>query len=99
MSTHTILLVQENDDITTRVWEQCENLEAAIRKVIEWYEDLLKTLNPGMKHIKYSAVDLLRYMDGLNELVCLSLDSKTNAYVPRSRDYIKQKVQQFLVKL
>jgi hypothetical protein len=68
---HTILLLQETENEASRIWEQYEQVDAAIKAIVNWYEDEIRHRNPKKQEISYTAQDLLNYMDSLKELVCL----------------------------
>ena len=41
------------------------------------YESKLKELNPALKHIQYSVVDLHQYLDTLTDVTAMCCDSTT----------------------
>ena len=44
------------------------------------YESRLKELNPALKHIQYSVVDLHQYLDTLTDVTAMCCDSTTFQY-------------------
>ena len=62
------------------------------------YEQKLKQLNPQLRNITYDISDLNKYIDALSDLSCLVFHPDSGAYVPHSRDWIKQRVFQNLKK-
>ena len=63
------------------------------------YENRLKELNPEVRNITYEIQDLKNYINSLGDICALVFDSNLGAYLPKDKEWIKQKVSSHLKKL
>ncbi|TPX33249.1 hypothetical protein SmJEL517_g03846 [Synchytrium microbalum] len=94
---HTILLVQKGNK-NTRTYFDFETVPDMIEGIRTSYEEELSTLYPNQRQISYQLQDLMNFIDQFSEIAALVLDQNTQAYIPRSRDWIKGKAQTIFVK-
>ena len=67
-----------------------------MEKIIKMYEESLKKYHPNKRSIDYSALDLTHYIDQLEDLNLMVFQEKLQMYVPRNKDWIKEKIYVFL---
>lgn len=60
------------------------------------YESKLKELNPALKHIQYSVVDLHQYLDTLTDVTAMCCDSTTFQYQGVSKAKVKKGIVSYL---
>jgi len=87
---HTIVLIQFGQNVNTRTYHDFETETLALEGVLKIFEQKLKLENPAMRNITYDIKDLYNYIDGITDMSCLVLDTQQMAYVPHSKDWIKQ---------
>mmetsp|Transcript_11009 Transcript_11009/g.15841 ORF Transcript_11009/g.15841 Transcript_11009/m.15841 type:complete len:103 (-) Transcript_11009:60-368(-) len=98
MSTHTIVLCQFGNKLTTRQWSDYETVEDAMDGICQMYEHRLKKLNPNRKKITYDISDLFNFVDDLPDLSALVFNARDASYTPRNKEWIKDRVFQHLKK-
>lgn len=91
MPNHTILLLQTSSSPDTRTWSDYESEDYCMEAVCKIYEEHLKRTHHG-KSLSYDIHELFAFLDCLGDLSCLVLDPRTQVYLPRSRDWIKDMV-------
>ncbi|ORX57516.1 enhancer of rudimentary [Hesseltinella vesiculosa] len=89
MSTHTILLIQRNNDKATRRYYDFETLGQAMEEIAALYEEKLLESNPRLTKLEYNVQDLIRYIDAHQEFVVLVFDKTSNMYQPHDHHWIK----------
>lgn len=70
-----ILLVQYNSAKTSRTYLDFASTGDALDGICKLYEDELRILNPGLKHMTYDIADIYAYIEQLADLslqVCVS---------------------------
>ena len=70
----------------------CDFILIFLLAIVKMYEHKLKELNPSVLHITYDISDLYNYIDNLHDICGLVLDSSSNKYDPKDRNWIKGKV-------
>jgi len=96
---HTIVLVQFSKNKSTRQYDDFETVSQAMDGICKLYEQKLRMQQPNARNITYDIADLFSYIDGLADLGALIMDPKTNAYTPRNKDWIKNRVFKHLQKM
>jgi hypothetical protein len=96
MSRHTILLLQRLPNKSSRTFSEHETTELALESILNYYEGKLKELNPTARDITYEISDLHGYLDKYADICALVFDPQLKAYVPRDRQWIKDKVYHLL---
>eukprot|EP00518_Triparma_eleuthera_P000417 CAMPEP_0182456532 /NCGR_PEP_ID=MMETSP1319-20130603/2348_1 /TAXON_ID=172717 /ORGANISM="Bolidomonas pacifica, Strain RCC208" /LENGTH=106 /DNA_ID=CAMNT_0024654803 /DNA_START=13 /DNA_END=333 /DNA_ORIENTATION=- len=96
---HTILLVQYTNNERSRTFLDYETISRCCMGVVELYEERLRQLNPDVRgNITYELNDLFAYIDSLADISALVFDYQTQQYAPEGKDWIKDKVWQYLRK-
>ncbi|KAJ1492231.1 enhancer of rudimentary, partial [Baffinella frigidus] len=70
-SRHTIVLLQETGNMSSRTFSDFESISEAMNGICQLYETRLKGLNPGMRNITYDITDLYSFIENLGDLSCL----------------------------
>lgn len=96
MSRHTILLLQRQPSKTSRTFTDHETTELALESILNFYEGKLKELNPTARDLSYEISDLHAYLDKYTDICALVFDPQLKAYVPRDRQWIKDRIYQHL---
>eukprot|EP01114_Cavostelium_apophysatum_P003120 TRINITY_DN1286_c0_g1_i1.p1 TRINITY_DN1286_c0_g1~~TRINITY_DN1286_c0_g1_i1.p1 ORF type:complete len:103 (+),score=5.19 TRINITY_DN1286_c0_g1_i1:203-511(+) len=96
MSRHTIVLFQFTPNIATRSYSDYDSVALALDGICKMFERKLRQDNPNTRNITYDVEQLFLYIDNLQDLGVLVLDDRNGAYVPRNKDWIKQKVFEHL---
>jgi hypothetical protein len=91
-SEHTILLLQVDSRISTRIWADFDTVTGTINEIVRVYEDQIRSAQTGAAAITYSISDLNKYVDGLKEACCLTYDANDMVYIPHGKDWIKEKI-------
>ena len=91
-----ILLIQPHIYPETRTYSQLDSVNECMEKIIKMYEESLKKYHPNKRSIDYSALDLTHYIDQLEDLNLMVFQEKLQMYVPRNKDWIKEKIYVFL---
>ncbi|KAL0074822.1 enhancer of rudimentary-domain-containing protein [Phycomyces blakesleeanus] len=91
MSFHTILLVQPTNG-ANRTYSDFETIAATLDHVASLFEQKLQRENPRSGQIQYRAEDLFRFIDSYKEFVALVFDQTTQAYLPRDKEWIKDRL-------
>lgn len=60
--------------------------------ICQIFESKLKSDQPHTRKITYDISDLFAFIDSLTDLATLTFDSRINAYVPRNKQWIKDRV-------
>jgi len=89
---HTIVLLQANSNASSRQYSDFENEDKAMDAICQLYEAKLKTENRNAKKITYDITDLFAFIDQLPDLATLTFDARISAYVPRNKQWIKDRV-------
>ena len=93
---HTLLLVQYNQNHSSRTFLDFATLEEAMDGVCSLYEKELKTLNPNVPEITYDIADLYSYVEQLADISCLVYHEPIKAYLPRDKEWVKKQVYNHL---
>ncbi|KAI9031533.1 enhancer of rudimentary-domain-containing protein [Phycomyces nitens] len=91
MTVHTILLVQATNG-ANRTYSDFTTVAMALDHVASLYEQKLQRENPRSGQIQYRAEDLFRFIDSYKEFVALVFDPNTQAYLPRDKEWIKDRL-------
>merc|ERR1712087_20391 len=86
---HTIVLVQDTPNKSSRTWNEHESLSAALDAFTSLYEQQLRKLNPQAKQLSYTVHDLHTYVDSVHDLSVMVYDKNTRHYAPRGKPFIK----------
>ena len=60
------------------------------------FEQRLFELNPNQPYLSYEPRDVLGFIDSMAHMGLLVYDDRSGAYVPHTKDTIKQRAQQHL---
>jgi hypothetical protein len=93
---HVILLYQYTADHNTKSFREFNSLNQAVQAIITLFEQLLQAKHPTSTKISYDLSNLYKYIDDLEELVMLRLDSDAGMYAPMGKTKIKQQVLRYL---
>ena len=52
----------------------------------------MNSTESNANQVTYALVDLLNYLDKLNDLSCLTYNDAQKVYLPHGRDWIKSKI-------
>lgn len=63
------------------------------------FEQKLKQHNPNVSNITYDIQQLYTYIDNLRDMAALVYEEKIGGYLPRNKEWIKQRVYKHLKKL
>eukprot|EP01080_Neovahlkampfia_damariscottae_P007837 gene7837-12311_t len=69
---HTILLIQYSQNNSSKTYFDFESVQEAMNGVCQMYEKKLKKENPTKSEITYGLNDLLKYIDELHDICCLT---------------------------
>jgi len=83
-NSHTILLIQPDQQRQSRTFYDFSTLRLAVSGLTEIFQDILRKFNPGKKELSYTMADLHRYIDSLPVGID---DNKFGRSVGRSRAY------------
>ncbi|KAI9193737.1 putative enhancer of rudimentary [Polychytrium aggregatum] len=89
MATHTILLIQKNQNKNSRTYEEFQTVDEAAEELIRMYEDRLKELNPNLRQIHYDVNDLNKWIDSIHDICGLVFNSARCSYEPHDREWLK----------
>jgi len=64
-NSHTILLIQPDQQRQSRTFYDFSTLRLAVSGLTEIFQDILRKFNPGKKELSYTMADLHRYIDSL----------------------------------
>ncbi|KAF0453068.1 enhancer of rudimentary-like [Gigaspora margarita] len=92
MTKHTVLIFQKTNNPNTRTWTEHANITAALEAIIGMFEKQLAQTYPDQSHINYQVGDLIGFIGQCKEFVALIFDQKVNAYVPRDKAWIQEKI-------
>ncbi|KAI8340974.1 enhancer of rudimentary family protein [Choanephora cucurbitarum] len=92
MSNHTILLLQPTQNQSSRTYYDFPTESEAMDHIAGLYEMRLAKENPNAGQVQYRAEDLFRFIDTHKEFVSLIFDPSTNFYVPRDKEWIKDRL-------
>ena len=96
LTSHTIILLQATGNYQSRSYLDFPTVSAAIDAVVKMYEHKLNEMNPRAQQITYDVADLFKYVDSFNDICALVLDKGSGKYDPKDREWIKEKVRDFL---
>lgn len=90
-NSHTILLIQPDQQRQSRTFYDFSTLRLAVSGLTEIFQDILRKFNPGKKELSYTMADLHRYIDslpvGIDDNDNDNNDDKFGRSVGRSRAY------------
>ena len=86
---HTILLIQFTSDETSKTFLDYDSIGMCVEGVCQLYEQRLKLQNSDKAEVTYDVAELFSYLDSLRDVGVLLYDLKIEAYLPRSRDWLK----------
>ncbi|XP_064621784.1 enhancer of rudimentary homolog isoform X2 [Lineus longissimus] len=90
---HTILLVQPTlHKPESRTYSDYEAVNDCLEGVCKIYEEHLKRMNPNSPSITYDISQLFEFLDQLADVSCLVYQKSTKVYVPRDKEWIKEKI-------
>jgi hypothetical protein len=68
---HTILLIQQTENPSTRTYYDFENRNGLIEGVLKLHEEALKTIFSHKPTITYDVADVYAFVDGFQDISCL----------------------------
>jgi len=89
---HTVLLMQHSKNPRSKIWSEYQSLSEALDGVIEKFEKELEKSNQGKSEIHYDVQQLFAYVDKLEGLAVMVLDSRVQMYVSKSKKWIKDQI-------
>jgi hypothetical protein len=92
---HTIVLIQQQQDLNTRTYTDHESVADAVRSIVGLYESYLRAKKPHGA-LTYDTKELFQYLDSYHDLSILAFDRNTKAYQPYDRTWIKNSIYQQL---
>ena len=92
-NTHTILLLQPNENRQSRTFYDFTTVKAAVSGLTEIFQEILRKLNPGKKELADTMADIHRYVDSVPDLSMLVFDARTSQYQPLTKQMIKGLLQ------
>jgi hypothetical protein len=92
---HTIVLIQQQQDLNTRTYTDHESVADAVRSIVGLYENYLRVKKPHGA-LTYDTKELFQYLDSYHDLSILAFDRNTKAYQPYDRTWIKNSIYQQL---
>lgn len=98
MTAHTIILYQKNKSKASRTFNDYETVQLAVEGIIRMYEQRLQELNPHIRQLSYELKDLHAYIDYVDELAALVYEPSITAYLPRDKQWIKDRIASYLKK-
>jgi len=99
MVKHTLILVQFNPNKSSRQYHDFNSVSNAMDGICKMFEQKLRQQQPNARNITYDIQDLYAYVDSLSDLAALVFDASVQAYVPRGKEWIKQRVFKHLKKI
>uniref|UniRef100_A0A182W4J9 Enhancer of rudimentary homolog n=1 Tax=Anopheles minimus TaxID=112268 RepID=A0A182W4J9_9DIPT len=93
---HTILLVQLDQDPLSRTYSDYETINACLNGVCKIFENHLQERHPGKLTITYDASQLFQFIDQIADMSCLVYHHDTQVYTPHNKAWIKEKVYNML---
>lgn len=90
-TTHTIVLLQQTQNLNTRTFMDYDTVNLAMDGVCQMFERRLKELNPGLRNITYDITDLYNFIDQLADMSALVYSQQNNMYIPYNKEWIKKK--------
>ncbi|KAI9315275.1 enhancer of rudimentary [Dichotomocladium elegans] len=67
-------------------------VSAAMDAIADYFEQHLQRENARAGQIQYSAEDLFQFIDGHKEFVALVFEPAHNSYMPRDKEWIKERL-------
>ncbi|CUG92913.1 Hypothetical protein, putative, partial [Bodo saltans] len=92
---HTIVLIQQQQDLNTRTYTDHESVADAVRSIVGLYENFLRT-KKSQGALSYDTKELFHYLDSYHDISILAFDRNTKAYQPYDRTWIKNSIYQQL---
>ena len=92
---HTIILIQYTSSYASRTFIDFGSINDALDAVVNMYQTKLKELNPSQSSITYEITHLETYIDSLEDICALVLDTD-NKYQPYDKAWIKKKIAALL---
>lgn len=89
---HCIVLIQQHPDLNSRTYTDHESVAEAIRSIIGLFEDFLRVKKKVQGALSYDTKELFHYLDSYHDLSILAFDRNTKAYLPYSRDWVKNSI-------
>ena len=94
-TSHTVLLVQFTGDENSRTYLDFDTINDALDGLVQIFEQKLRQVNAEHStntQVTYALIDLIGYLDKLNDLSCLTYNDAQKVYLPHGRDWIKSKI-------
>ncbi|OZJ02640.1 hypothetical protein BZG36_05092 [Bifiguratus adelaidae] len=60
--------------------------------IIKLYEQRLSQQNPQLRQLRYSADDLINFLDTYKEFVALVFEPNSKTYIPHDKNWLKEKI-------
>eukprot|EP01015_Nassula_variabilis_P020272 TRINITY_DN349_c0_g1_i5.p3 TRINITY_DN349_c0_g1~~TRINITY_DN349_c0_g1_i5.p3 ORF type:complete len:104 (-),score=12.97 TRINITY_DN349_c0_g1_i5:176-487(-) len=99
MAYHTILLVQFNQEITTKTYMDFERVGEAFECLCDLYQQYKRKSDSSSGGvIQYDLTEVFNYIDHLVDLAILVQNPSSNTYTPHGRDWIKAKMFDYMRK-
>jgi len=92
LGSHTVLLMQHTKNPRSRIWSEYKSLSQALDGVIEKFEMELEKSSHGKSEINYDVQQLFAWVDKLEGMAVMLLDSRAQMYVSKSKKWIKDKI-------
>ncbi|KAI8910274.1 enhancer of rudimentary, partial [Gorgonomyces haynaldii] len=91
---HTIVLIQRDSRLSSRIWAECPNVQQAVHMLVQTFEDEMKrkATQLMLPNLTYSIQELQKWCDDIKDLAFLVYDAKLLAYVPHDRSWVKENV-------
>lgn len=88
----TVLLFQHTKDPRSKIWSDYKGLSQALDGVIEKFEIELEKSSKSKSEINYDVQQLFAYVDKLEALEVMLLDSKAQMYISKNKRWIKDQI-------
>ena len=89
---HTIVLIQQTPDPTSRTYTDHDSVNEAIGSLIGVFEARQMAKRNQGREVAYTTDQLLGFIDSLHDLSMMSYDKQLKAYIPNDRKFIKNKI-------
>ena len=90
---HTILLIQETSDYSTRTYFDFPCVNDSIVFLIKRFEKELFAAHPNDSKLTYTIADLKRYVNGIYDVAGLIRNNSTGDYETRSKTWFVEQVE------
>ncbi|XP_030854954.1 enhancer of rudimentary homolog [Strongylocentrotus purpuratus] len=89
---HTILLIQPSTP-DSKTYSDYNSIKECMEGICRIFEEHLKAIHPSSPSITYDISELFEFIDKMQDLSCLVLDTETKChYVPKNKFWIKEKI-------